>query len=490
MNDSVENMRLLIELAVNSGRKRKSLQTGYLHYYYNHTEQDPHLPIPLIENFLFALALLRTRTMENITEAKVILEGLLHFQNTHDEIKGNFPIYLHDFPHCKDRLISIHIACVIFWILKQFHQVIGYDLKKRLETALSLSVKYALRAYTEKMASYPISIRIASAAIAAGQILGDQQLSDHGLLMLDTLKANPDETAWFCPSSLGMITASLLMVYPRLSESPWKFFWNHLQATWHRHTATYAGPSLKEWQEGEEPQVTLYDFFCGYFSGEFSTRALKESTIHLEAALIPANGERFEVLTYPLSSHGIIQGAKWFLLQNEKFAYSYIEKGTIEINQAYEKGFHPFRLIWGDRTRVHSFICQGGNAKSIIFNSNEVTFDLEGSVEVEDRDKNREILFFLDAHEGLEFWVAGQKASTFLFGEKILIKDSKISLSLVFEVQEGEGRFLGHRMLGNRPSQLGAKGMSRFNAYDWQIFLRTISRSDKCCIKAVLNIHA
>lgn len=491
MNDSLESMRMLIELAVNSGRKRKSQQTGYLHYCYNQVEGEPHLPIPLIENFLFALALLRSRTIENINEAKTILEGLLHFQNKNpgDDARGNFPIYLHDFPACKDRFIGVHVACAIYWILKQFHQVLGQELKKQLEEALLFAVKHSLHTYAEKInAPYPISVKIAAAAIATGQLLGDVQLSDYGSKMLEVLKENPDEASFYCPSALGSITASLLMVYPRLKESPWKFFWDHLEKTWHRGTASYAGPSLKEWQQGEEPQVTLYDLFCGYFSACFSQRALKESAVHLETALIPATDERFQVLNYPLTVQGVLKGANWLLHHAERFAYSYIEKGVIDINPTYEKGFHPFRLLWGDVQRVHTFVCQGGGAKTIQFDKTEMTFTLEGPVEVEDREKNREVLFFLDAHEELEFLISDQKASTFQLGEVVSIKDKDLSLRLSFQLEEGEGRFLGHRMLGNRPAQLDNKGTARFNAYDWQIFMRTINRSHQCRIKVGLQI--
>jgi hypothetical protein len=55
-------------------------------------------------------------------------------------------------------------------------------------------------------------------------------------------------------------------------------------------------------------------------------------------------------------------------------------------------------------------------------------------------------------------------------------------------VEEGEGRLFGHRMLGNRPAQLAVKGGERFNAYDWQIFFRTLDRSEKFRLRAKLQI--
>lgn len=478
-------MRLLIDLAINTGRKRKSSQTGYLHHCYHVIEQEPHLPIPLIENFLFVLALLKSRTVENIQEAKGLLDGLLHFQNRN----GNFPVYLHDFPVCKDHFTGIHAACAIYWILKQFHQVLGYELKKRLEEALGLVAKHALMVHVEINAPYPIKMKIAALSLAAGRFLADDQLSDQGAQSLATLSENFEKTCLFCPASLGSIAASLMMVYPRLSDSPWKFLWDHLESTWHRKTASYAGPSLKEWQQEGEPHVTLYDFICGHFSDGFSERAQKESIVHLESVLIPASNERFQPLNYPLEIQGNIHGTRWFLYHGEQFAYSTFEKKAAVVHQSIEKGFSPFRLLWGDVHRVHTFACQGGNAKTVAFDGTDLLFHLEGSPEVEDKEKSREILFFVDTHEGVEFLVSGQKASTFLLGEEVGIKDKQMRITLSFHLEDGGGRFLGHRMLGNRLAQLAIKGAARFNAYDWQLFLRTISRSETCRIRVKLKIN-
>lgn len=490
MNESTENMRMLLELALSSGNKRRSAQTGYLHHCYHLTTQDPHLPIPLVENFLFSLALLRSRTVENIKEAKIILTQLLHFQNGGNEAneKGNFPIYLHEFPVCKDYYTGIHVSFIICWILKHFHHVLGHELKQRLENSLEKSVQYALHIYSEKKVPYPISIKIGAVAVAAGQLLANSQLSDRGFHILHLLKEHPDETAWYCPASLGNIAVSLLLVYPHLNESPWKFLWNHLQQTWHRATASYAGPSLKERQQGPEPQVTLYDLLCGYFSDCFSDRALKESFVHLEAVLIPSSEEKFQPLNYPFEIHGNLQGTKWWLYHDEQLAYSAIEHGHNTEDSAYVKGVHLFRLLWGNRHRVHTFVCQGGNTNAMEYSFPTMTFKLASRIDVEDREKNRELMFFFDAQEGLEFLVAGKKSSTFLLGDEITIKDNKIEIKLNFSLEEGEGRFLGHRMLGNRPAQLETKGENRFHAFDWQLFLRTISRSERCRVKMQIGI--
>ncbi|MEI8366316.1 MAG: hypothetical protein WCF65_07845, partial [Parachlamydiaceae bacterium] len=339
MIEKNDTMRHLIEMAIHYGRKRKSPQTGYLHYCYGLPEQEPHLPIPLLENFLYALALLRSRLVENVHEAKTLLEGLLHFQDKAEGItQGNFPIYLHEFPLCKDRFKGIHVASVIVWILKLFHQILGSELRQRLQQALLLAVQHAMRAHDEKAPPYVVSVKIASVAIAAGRILNLPLMEAHGNAMLDRLCLSRDPSTWYCPESLGELLTALVMVYPRLSESPWSPLWKHVEETWNPQMACYVGPALREWQDGKEPQTTVYDLFLGYVSGSFSSRMSKEAPVHLEAVLIPPMDDRFQPVTFPALFTGKFQGAAWHLYQDEGFAYSYIDQGSLEINTIHATG--------------------------------------------------------------------------------------------------------------------------------------------------------
>lgn len=495
MNDKHNAMRQLLELALSYGRKHKSSQTGYLHYCYGMHDQEPHLPIPIVENLLYALALLRSRTIENVNEAKGVLEGLLYFQNKResDLSFGNFPIYLHDFPVCKDRFTGAQAAVAIYWILKLFHQVLGQELNARLEDSLLHLLKHALKTHSEKPAPYHLAIKIAAAAAAGGHLLHQPDIEQKGHLLLDKLCHDPDRTAWYCPMAMGSILTALKMLYPRLENSPWKHFWKHLTETWHYPTGAYAGPAMKVWQKGFEPQTTLYDLFLGYFTGVLSSRALKEAPVHLEAVLIPSCEDLFQEPTYPFSIEGTIGDAKWMMHQERHHAYSLVEQGKVAINPIYENGFQPFRLIWGGHERVHSLVCQGGNSKEMTFTTSpaaiDLWFEMDGPVEIEEREKCRDISFFVDSHAQLDFLIAEGKSSTFRLDEPITIRSGKYQLTLSFHLEKGEGRFLGHRMLGNRPSQLDTKGSRRYEAYDWILFLRTLGRSDKCLIKASLQIE-
>lgn len=489
MSDRIEGMRQLVDMAVQSGRKRQNSQTGYIHHHYQTLDEETHLTIPLIENFLFVLALMRSRTIENVSEAKTILEGLLHFQNhSNDEMgMGNFPVYIHEYPACKDRFTAVQVAMAVYWILKLFHQVLGAEIKRRLESSFSAMLEHLLKTHTEREAPYPIALKIGAVCQAGGGLLQRSDLESNGKNLLDRLHSHPDRMSWYCPAAIGAILSALTLIYPRLSESPWSAFWKHLEDTWHKDTCCYVGPALKEWQYGEEPQVTLYDLFLGYFNGEFSARALKDSTVHLEAVLIPTIEDKFNALSYSQRVDSSLGDTSWHVCQNEHIAYCFVEK-YLEPNS--NKGFHPLRIVWGDRQRVHTFVCQGGNSKQIDFSyvpgGVDIIFELDAIVESEDREKNREIIFFADIHEDLEILISGRKATTFSFGEEIILRSGPCELSLIFHLQEGEGRFLGHRMPGNRQSQCRLKGKQRYSAYDWQIFMRTIKRSERCVIRASL----
>nr|QIQ10888.1 hypothetical protein OJOKFFHK_00031 [uncultured bacterium] len=102
--------------------------------------------------------------------------------------------------------------------------------------------------------------------------------------------------------------------------------------------------------------------------------------------------------------------------QNEKHAYSFINKGAFQINQLFEKGFQPFKLLWGSSHKVYSLVGQSGNITTVIakqatdasgqmFDDFELDFELQGEVEVEDKEKSREVILFTDAHEGIDFLV-------------------------------------------------------------------------------------
>jgi hypothetical protein len=216
---------------------------------------------------------------------------------------------------------------------------------------------------------------------------------------------------------------------------------------------------------------------------------LKETPAHLESMLLFPMDEPFVQPTLPIALEGDVSGSNWKVYNTDRYALSIIEKGSLELNPIYEKGFHPFRLVWGSTTRTRTFVCQGGSARDSTFAPAQVLFSYEGEVEEEDREEAREAIFYFDECEGTEFYVSGKKSSTFVLGDEVAIQDKDLRIALTFTLEKGEGRFLGHRMPGNRPSQCLAKGASRYDAYDWQVFLRTIHREGACKVRAAIIIE-
>jgi hypothetical protein len=118
-----------VDFAIKAGRLRQSPRTKLVHYHSIETASDT---IPLFENFCFAMALFRQRTVESILEGKEILERLLAFQIP----EGNFPLYLHDFPKCYDPWMGLRVAPILIQIQRRFGAVIGGELKEKIAAAL------------------------------------------------------------------------------------------------------------------------------------------------------------------------------------------------------------------------------------------------------------------------------------------------------------------------------------------------------------------
>jgi len=79
--------------------------------------------IPLRENFIYVLALLRTKDLAHIQVAKEMLKKLICF-----DVAGNFPTYLHEYPVITSPYQGLYIAGVLYWILKEYPIALGSEL--------------------------------------------------------------------------------------------------------------------------------------------------------------------------------------------------------------------------------------------------------------------------------------------------------------------------------------------------------------------------
>jgi hypothetical protein len=484
--------KLLGEWAVAAGRYLQSEQTRYLHYSYSEENLKGAQTIPLVENALFILALLRSRIMEQIQEAKALLKGLLAFQNLQqDNFYGNFPVYLHQYPICIDPSLSLQLLAPFYWILLQFGHILGLDLRIQLEQACRLALENSLACHKTNPFPYSIAVRLASAQISYGTLWGQFDWQKEGNEQLERL-AEHQLDGWSTTQHLGNLLVGLQMVYPSLMNSPWKQLWHRMEQTWHFQTGCYIGPCLREWQEGEEPQINLYDLYAGYFARRFSRRASLLQPLHLYAAMIIPSSDKFEVAHSTFIEQGTFKEQVWQMVCDPEWAYTILEKKE-PYHPSIDKTHTPYRLIWGDSHRAHSFICQGGCYEKVEYTiekyTTQLVFDLKDSPIGDKFNQNREIEFFVDFHSDILFTLNGHRSNTFELGQPVILSLGKHKLSLVFELLKGEGVFLGHVMRGNRPSQVDYKGERRFQAHDWTFFLRTLRRQNPCRIQATLAFH-
>lgn len=487
-----EAMRQLLELAICCGRGWQSPQTGYIHYCYTLQDEPSHHPIPTYENLLFVLALMRSRTVENITDGKTLLHHLLYFQSHEEESKGNFPIYLHDYPFCKDSLWGAHLLPPLYWIYKNFHHVIGPELKQSLKKALLLLQTYCLKTVQERKAPYPILLKIATCAMALGPLVDQGEIEERGTLLFHELKKYQDKAYWNSPAMLSELIIAFQMISPSFQEGPEKGFWDHLKGTWHSNLSTYCGPGWKEYQNKTEPQVTLYDYFMGYLSGGYSLRSFKDHPVQLQAALLQPIEEKIPSFVDVLELEGVIHGLPWKMVKKTDVAYSVIAKENSAI-VIQEKTFAPLKILWGTPQHLHTLVCQGGTYDEVDFklveNQIELYFSFTEPAQVDHPEKSQEISFFVDEEITSSITVEKAVATTFKIGEEVVIAEGNVVISICFQVESGYGNFFGHLMKSNRPSQLANVGVNRFTAYDWQIFLRTLQRSDECVVKVTVKVE-
>jgi len=494
--DPIENMshdhsRNLAEWALAAGRFFQSPQTKFIHLYYGESSDLRAQTIPIIENVLFVLALFRSRLVEQIQEGKGLLKQLLAFQQKQEEDLGNFPVYVHEYPICHDPALSIQLLAPFYWILKSFGHILGSDLKQQLEQTMCLALKYSIKAHQQKSFPYFLSVRLAAAQLTYGLLWDKEEWKQAGQAQMEQW-ASLQLEGWNTTKQLANILIGLQMVYPSLSNSPWRPLWKRMEETWHLQLACYMGPHVREWQEREEPQVNLYDLFGGFFSGQFSRRATLLSFHHLHGILIQPSADQFKLET---EMFPIIVGSKqqaWQSVFHHDYGYTLLEKKG-PFQPSIDKTETPFRFVWGDHHRLHSLVCQGGNIEKvkawkegdeivILFDLREQRDDEVGGT------PKSEIEFFVDIHPDIQFRVNGLDSNTFGLGESFQILFKDYFLTIIFELVQGEGDFFGHLMRGNRPSQVDLKGEKRFQAYDWTFFLRTIRRQNPCQIKATLSL--
>ncbi len=420
-----EEKRRLVDGHLHAARKRLSAQTGFVHHCYE-AEIPQHDTIPLLENFCYALALFRSRLSEDVAEGKALLERLLAF-----EVDGNFPVYLHEFPQCRNRGLALDLLPALMHIQREFHLVLGESLKEKLQATLKRLLDYLDREH-------------ARFAFPAHLWLKRQSLSS--------------AAAPFIPRSSAELSSFLLALQLFQDYSEEDVDW--LKAYWHEDLCLYVGPQGKETAFENRPAPTLFDLFMAQWKGSVPERLKLDHPLLLQAAL---------VLPFSVPFPGGQKGLPYLLLQEETPVFS---------------------LLWGNAEEPHSLIVQEGKTKVSARRTEEgvvVSFQLPEQIP-DEKDAQGEFGLFLNLSPNHLLTIDGGRATTFQMGQIVEIStQSQKICSLRFVLKEGEGTFFGHFSRANRPRQLAHRGERRFEAYDNYISLRTIRRTPSCLLECSIN---
>lgn len=481
----------LIQYAIASGRFLQSSQTGFVHHHERPLDDTTRETIPLYENLLFALALLRSYKAEFHHEGAQLLTKVLAFQITHAEHEGCFPIYVHEYPHCRDLVAQIRLFPVFFFLLHALPVPLHGTLRSHVEHAAA-KLMHALQAIDPLELPIGLGMQWAAAFFLLGKECKVHEWSVKGAAALkawQTRAEDPDSPFFFQPKQIAELLVSLQMLYPNIQMSPWHFFWTRISDYWHMELATYVGPHICAQQAQEEPEVTLYDLYMGYFSHSYSRRATARQPLHLQGALVQGSPEQLETPVLPFERTGTFQGRSWLIWQHPSYACTIIQKRVEDVPG---HGFVPFILYWGDINTAHSLMCSGQGPQTIdwmpIDGGIALLARLPEEVPTEAKQRNRELSFYVDQTDATWIEVGVEKRSTvFQMGEQICLRGTYPTIQLRFGLHSGDGYFFGHVHPGNRSAQIATVGKQRFALFDKHIFLRTLHRQPDCVLYACIT---
>lgn len=391
--------------ALEVARLNQSSQTGFMH------RGDL---IPIYENLCFALSLFRAHTVEQMAEGKDLLRQLFGF------FSNGFPMYLHDYPNIALPTHQLRCALPLHWIFKCYSHVIEEPLKSLLKK------------------NY--------------QILIDQKESSLSPLYQCLFQAFHGKKLMRYKPQFSYELGFFLLIYQILDETP-AWILDEALGHWHPELMTYSGLPIQEYQNKNQPEVTLYDLFMAEYQEKFSDRILK--CYSLQGALVFPFKTKRELISSPSS----------FQMNNENTAWN-------------PKGFHLIRFLWGSGKKVRSFVCQEN--MRLKKKGDRLEFLYPEEIPLEKR--QIELCFFTEYGEDVQLFVEGKKQTVFYLGETIEIRTIEKRVKLRFSLEEGDGLFMGHISRGNRPAQIGFEGPKDFSSYDWKIGLRSLHRSSHLVI--------
>jgi hypothetical protein len=441
----------LNDLAIQEFKSIQSNETGFVHSFYGKSEA-PHQAVSVLDNFLFALALCRLKTIEGVQEGKALIEKLLAYQSP----EGFFPVYLHEFPFIFDRHYGTSLLPVLFSIHRYFHRVLGSEMAKKLLNSIEKLLNASLSELP--LMSLPNRFRVGGALVGYGELVKSEEWVNQGNALLDfqELLNSPSK---FIPKHLGEAFSGALLAGGKTASD--LHAW--MKSLWHPELSCYAGhfTSVK-FNKGDQ-ETTLFDLFMLAEGNKVPMRFKQAELGLLKAALV------FPIELFP--STEVFPKADMTLEKNN--SCSWLSEGENKI------GRYPFVFQWGSNESLSSLIFHAPLTEKVKFDGqNKIEIDMGPCPELETKEPGRELYWFLTPKEDLKILINGQTATTFREGDLLTIEDAHMRIELKFKTKGGV--FQGHISKSCLPSEKGNFGKNRFEGFQWQLLWRTISREDNC----------
>jgi hypothetical protein len=426
------NLIKIIELAVSEGRHFQSKKTGFIHAH--EADEECRETIPILYNLYFAFALISTSSIPKVQEGKFILSRMLSFQNLSDrESRGNFPVFLHEYPICRDRLMGLECLFPLHWISIKFATILSSPLKEELERALLL-----LRNYIDTQ------LKGRTLPIWAKYLLGKKQ--DISL----------DET----PENIAALIVGLEHERPSELSS----IRDVICATWHPQLGRYVGPALEKYKN-DQLMATLYDYFLSYFTGEIPGRLKKPSLACLQAILV-------QDIPLQLSFSNTVDAPSWKLFKEENFAL-FLAKDHRKHFLSIFAEHHTFlvELLRGKLLESHY---ESGKGFCIIEFDSEIFQDLDHGAEAD-------VIQMWCEKKRTRLLVEQKKATHFSLNDQVELILPSLKIEFRFEQLLGDGIFSGSIFFQNRP-QRKVDSNDRM-PYDFSLSLRAVCGHTPCRLR-------
>jgi hypothetical protein len=420
-----ESVKLLYANALKFGKENTSEESGLYHYCFEN--RDSRDTIPFFENICLVMALLRSHQTEMMLEARHLLAKLLPFQNQ----EGGFPYYLHQYPFSYHSGYSLRSAVALYKIFQVYGHILGKELSKKVEIALSLVPPHIKGMKLGKSTDYLRESLLH--VMKEGEFPSSYEIQSTGEIS-DVLLAND--------------------LLKKETHIPW-----------HLGVNQYAGPLHQEKQYLFDPVETFLDLFIG-------KKIEAKSPIHLYPVLFDI--PQIE-LYFPL------EPLPWKNIDKGSYFLSYLSQ-DVDLNSS---EFHHLRLS----TKHHTLVLQQkiGCFKAI---ERENGIDVLVTYKEEafsDEKQDLECSIFVNHQPKIEFLVNGKKANLMYPEDEAVLIIDEIPFSLTFQIKEGDGNVVAHFVRGNRPAQTSEKVKKEWEAFDWQIAFRTLSRSEKFSLQISIN---